>query len=563
MPQQIKVPEKIIYTREDGTRDVFIVHEKLGQGGFALVHRVTHTNSNKTFAMKIIPKERHQSDDYQKYINQIKNEIEIQKDLNHPNIVKSKLTFSDDTNQYIVLEYCPGKTIRDYIKKKEQGYLSEPETRQILNDVIQGLIHLHKHKIIHHDLKLENFLIGANGRVKIADFGVSVVLKNSDDKNKSFCGTSSYLSPEVLMKESNGHSFEVDIWAIGVCAFIMLTGQPPFCGFEKEFIYEKIKNNEYNFPPSIPLSKEAKGFIRRIFQVDPRRRPTAIELVDHPFLTEYDKEQVKLYVQPKFIPSLNNNLILKSNSPFRSVKRIGCSNLRGSNVPFYSSKNSDETSSSSKKLSMSSSIPNSNENSQSNCNKYIINAKKTFTVPKHFVVKHFFIANDLGYLLGDGTVGVCFEDGSRIVLDPYEKFVQVFKDNDSYADAIELNHIVENKYQSKISLVQKFANSFKKFRFLYELTGYNYDCLVPLYHIKSFMKKNDSILFKFNDNNIQINFEDHKKLIIFSNLKKMCLVSHLKEKCSFVDIKDAINNDSSDESRKYGRAKEMFTELHF
>lgn len=198
--QPIHVPLQIIYTREDGSKDVFIRGEKLGQGGFAIVHQVTHQATNKTYAMKVISKERYSNIKSKASIEKFQNEIQIQKSLSHINIVSAKISFSDETNQYIVLEYCPGKSVREYLKKSEKGYLSEPETRKILNDILQGLLCLHNRKIIHHDLKLENFLIGADGRVKIADFGVSASLKKFNEKNFSICGTPNYMCPEILQK---------------------------------------------------------------------------------------------------------------------------------------------------------------------------------------------------------------------------------------------------------------------------------------------------------------------------------------------------------------------------
>ena len=166
--QQFYVPGTITYNREDGTKNIFVCHEKLGHGGFAAVYRVTIQNTNKAYAIKVIPKERFESAKGKISIEKWKNEIKIQKNLFHQNVVKSKISFSDDFNYYIALEYCPGKSIREYLRNSENGRLSEPETRKILNDVIEGLIFLHNHQIIHHDLKLENFLIGADGKVKIA-----------------------------------------------------------------------------------------------------------------------------------------------------------------------------------------------------------------------------------------------------------------------------------------------------------------------------------------------------------------------------------------------------------
>lgn len=142
-------------------------------------------------------------------------------------------------------------------QKSPNKYLSEAETRKILRDVVRGLTYHHSSNIIHHDIKLENFIIGSKGRVKIADFGFATLLKNDDEKQFTVAGTTNYLSPEIIRRE--GHSYEADIWATGVAAFTMLT---------KVKTYEKILDCNYEFPSNIILSEEAEDFINSIFQIN-------------------------------------------------------------------------------------------------------------------------------------------------------------------------------------------------------------------------------------------------------------------------------------------------------
>ena len=568
----IRVPSKITYVHDDGTKDVFICNEKLGQGGFAVVHRVTQQNTNKSYAMKVISIEKYINAKNKIYLDKVENEILIQKKLNHPNIVGAKISFSDEQNQYIILEYCPGKTIRDYLKKSEHGRLSEPETRRILKDILQGLVYLHNRKIIHHDIKLENFIIGADGKVKIADFGVSVMLRNSNDKILSLCGTPNYMSPEMVHKENKGHGLEVDIWAIGVSAFIMLTGQQPFSGYEKEFIFEKIKNCDYRFPTKIQLSYEAKDFIKSIFKADPKKRPDAIDLLDHPFLTKYDKEKVQLYKPPIIqttnkslpqIPNINSNKLnflqkINNIAPLNNRQNLNCLRGLNNNVQIVRPKYVKEVASSLKKFDKNN---NFNFYPQENCqpNNLNSNNKKSFIIPSNFVTKYCFLNEDLGFLLGNGTVGVCFNDHSRIVMDPNEEFAHYYKNYNSNEEVINVEEsfigVQNNKIQAKISLLRKFAKNLKRFKCLYKIEEDYYDSKVPLCHVKYFVKKNDSILFK-------MNFNDHKKLIIFWSTKKMCLVKILKEKCNLLDLKDVISmSPNCDEYKKYKYAKELLFSL--
>lgn len=546
---QFYVPSTVTYIEDDGTKHTFVFHEELGHGGFAIVYRVIQENTTKSYAMKVISKEKYARSQMTSSTEKLKNEIQIQKSLNHPNIVQSKYSFSDEFNYYIVLEYCPGKSVRDLIEKTDENRLSESVTKKILNDVIQGLIYIQNRQIIHHDLKLDNFLIGENGDVKIADFGLATIMSHYVQKSATVCGTTNYLSPELLRMENKGHGFEVDIWAVGVAAFIMLTGRPPFDGGSKEATFENIRNCKYHFPSKIDLSFDAKDFIKSIFQIDVRRRATAIDLVEHPFLTDYDEDidKVELFkpvqkikkiepIRKKNVVKSTNKLPLQSNNiktmfdPLRSnVKKSG---LRAQSVTTQKKYNFNI------------------ENKQ--------NLKTSTNIQKYVVSMHYFHKEDLGFLLGDGTVGVCFEDHSRIVMDPKEEFVQYYKDYESNFEVIKI--LLKNeKHSKKINFVQKLAKSFKKIKSLYNSTNNNYyGPSIPLHNVKYFIKKNGLILFKFNDKNIQVNFLDHKKMYIFLNWNKLCVFNDANENCQLLDIKTVSNsNVNSDVCRKFKSAKDL------
>lgn len=549
----VNIPSKVTFTNDDGAIDEYICNEKLGQGGFATVYRVTNKINNKSYAMKIISRELFLNSKNISLFHKIENEIQIQKTLDHPNIISLKASFTDDINQYMILEYCPGKTIREYIRKREKGYLSEPETRKILNDLLHGLVYLHNHKIIHHDLKLENLIIGTDGNVKIADFGVSRVLKSYNDKCFSINGTINYMSPELFQNENKGHSFEVDIWAIGVSAFMMLTGQYPFNGVSKKDIQDKIKNCEYCFPTNLQLSDDAKNFIKSIFRIDPRKRPTANKLLEHPFLTKIDKEKVKLYESNKPI----QKKLFSYTSSQSLNNRYNCFYLGNTNSkPIVKPIVSNDLAQSLKKFNFNNVVNHSKEYSQMN--------EFGFTIPSHFVVKYSFYYDDLCFLMQDGSVGICFNDRSRIVMDPNEEFIQYYKNYNSTGEVINLDDVLNEqqkyKLQNKISLVQKFAANFKKFQSLYNLTDKIYDQRIPLDHVKYFVKKNDLILFKLFDKNVQVNFNDQKKLIIFSSSKKICLVKRLKEQCNLIDINVVMKmNDNCEEYKKYKIAEDLLS----
>ena len=583
MLKPIHVPSIITNVNENGTKNVFISHEKLGQGGFAAVYRVTHKNTNKVYAMKVISKERYASSNGNSSLEKLKNEIQIQKTLNHPNIVQSRISFSDDSNYYMALEYCPGKTIREYLKNNSQGRLSEPETRKILKDVINGLIFLHNRHIIHHDLKLENFIIGSDGRVKIADFGLATFHKDDEDKNLSICGTPNYMSPEILLKKDKGNGFASDVWAIGITAYTLLTGKAPFSGISREIVYEKIKNCVFNFPSSIQISYEAREFIKSILKFDPSKRPTASELLIHPFIKKYDPEPIQLYKpiqtnpqiqsftpsptkrRPMPTPSMKDNVAKygKALPQTPSNNRYGITK-RSPNIdsPLCRRILDDSDDIIKKPSYLVGQVQSDYENKEANNSSS--NSRKNFSIPSNFVTKHLFIKKDLCYMLGNGIVGACFDDKSRIVMDPNEAFVQYYTNYSSLEEVFEIDNSIEfeGELHDKISLVKNIAKAFKKYRNLYEVTKTTYLSSIPLHFISRFTKMDDLILFKFNNKNVQANFKDSKKLIIFWNTKKMCFFKDIKEKSRLLDPADVTRmNANSDELRKYKRAKEMLNTL--
>lgn len=560
MLQSFYVPTVITHTRDDGTKNVFLCQEKLGQGGFAVVYKVKHQNTNKIYAMKIISKQYILRAKGESSLEKLKKEIQIQKSLNHPNIVQSKISFFDEFNYYIALEYCPGKTIGEYLRNNVNGYLSETETRKILRDVINGLIYIHNRKIVHKDLKLENFIIGSDGRVKIADFGLAYFIKDEKDKkNTSICGTPNYMSPETLNKKDSGNGYASDVWAIGVSAFIMLTGKPPFAGAYKDATYENIKNCQFTFPFNVTISHDAKDFVKSILKLDPTKRPTAHDLLKHPFMTKHDMEQISLYQKvqsPTKYQSPRFNFDIKDEDEQMSPP------------PQYYSPNAilspisnDINQDPFKKLIFNSPVNNKNLIQQKPNNN---NNKKTFTIPGNFVVKHSFLRDDLVYLLGNGTVGICFGDKSRIVLDPNEHFAQYYKSHISPMEIFDFNvhKEISSKMDEKISLLKNFARAFKKFKNLYDQSSKNTTSSIPLHHVSSFFKKDNAVLCKFSNKNVQVNFDDGKKLIIFWNSKKMCISKSIKEKCILFNQNDISKmNANSDEKKKFKKTKEMLNEL--
>ena len=186
-----------------------------------------------------------------------------------------------------------------------------------------------------------------------------------------------------------------------------------------------------------------------------------------------------------------------------------------------------------------------------------------FIIPSYFVSRFCFYKDNLSYLLFDGTVGFCFKDKSRIVMEPNEQFAQFYKDsNTQFPDIICLSNVKEKNEHEKISLLKNAARNFKKIRFSYELESTPYDPDYIFHNIKRFVKYEDSILFKLDGMNFQVNFNDHSKLIIFWNLKKFCFFKSFNEFSTLLDLKKVTSmNPDSDEHKKIKQANVLLSEL--
>eukprot|EP00985_Skeletonema_marinoi_P018590 scaffold10417_cov137-Skeletonema_marinoi.AAC.14 len=152
--------------------------------------------------------------------------------------------------------------------------------------IIDAVSFMHDSNVIHRDLKLGNLFLSKTMNIKVGDFGLAVRVDSSDEKRKTICGTPNYIAPEVINgnKEKREHSFEVDIWSMGVICFTMLVGKPPYESKDVKSTYRRILNNEYSFPKG-KVSSDARAFISSMLQSDPSLRPSLTELRQHAFIS--------------------------------------------------------------------------------------------------------------------------------------------------------------------------------------------------------------------------------------------------------------------------------------
>ncbi|KAI9235722.1 MAG: kinase-like domain-containing protein, partial [Podila humilis] len=232
-------------------------------GGFASCYQVTDLKQKK-FAAKVIQKSELLS---HKTKQKLFAEIKIHQGLNHKYIVHYLECLEDNDFVYLILELCESRTLMELIKRRKR--LTEPEVRYYMRQIVEACTFMHDHKIIHRDLKLGNIFLSHDMKVKIGDFGLATIILNEGDRKKTICGTPNYIAPEILFDTGNGHSFEVDIWSVGVIMYTLLIGKPPFQTSEVRAIYRKIRNNDYVFPDEYPISDEARNLVSALLTPSP------------------------------------------------------------------------------------------------------------------------------------------------------------------------------------------------------------------------------------------------------------------------------------------------------
>jgi serine/threonine protein kinase len=248
----------------------------LGKGGFGHVWKVRHKNSGKIFAIKVINKDYIRKENM---VDQINREIEIMYRVDHPHVIKLYNHYEDDDNFYLIM-HCAGKG-QLYSQLKRVKRFDERTVAQYLREVISAVKYLHSMKppIIHRDIKPENVLIDNDNRAKLADFGWSNFYEE-DKKRETYCGTPEYLAPEMVTK--SGHNESVDIWSIGVLAFELLAGRPPFVyKGDTNALYNDIKGLKIKWTDDFPTL--AKNLVSKILKLKPSERPSLDEILAHPW----------------------------------------------------------------------------------------------------------------------------------------------------------------------------------------------------------------------------------------------------------------------------------------
>ncbi|KAI7742310.1 hypothetical protein M8C21_012000 [Ambrosia artemisiifolia] len=259
----------------------------LGRGTFGHVYLGFNSESGEMCAMKEVTLF---SDDAKskESAQQLGQEIALLSRLRHPNIVQYYGSETVDDKLYIYLEYVSCGSIHKLLQ--EYHPLGEIAIRSYTHQILSGLSYLHATNTVHRDIKGANILVDHNGRVKLADFGMAKHISGPSCP-LSFKGSPYWMAPEVINNNSGGCNLAVDIWSLGCTVVEMATGKPPWSQYEGVAALFKVGNSKEL--PMIPekLSSDGKDFILQCLQRNPSKRPTATQLLDHPFVKSFGSSE--------------------------------------------------------------------------------------------------------------------------------------------------------------------------------------------------------------------------------------------------------------------------------
>lgn len=287
--------------------DDFQILRLIGKGTFGQVYQVRKKDSNRIYAMKVLSK---------KVIVQKKEVAHTVGERNilvrtatseSPFIVGLKFSFQTQNDLFLVTDYMSGGELFWHLQK--EGRFDEKRAKFYIAELILAIQHLHHNDIVYRDLKPENILLDANGHIALCDFGLSKANLTKNDTTNTFCGTTEYLAPEVLLDES-GYTKMVDFWSLGVLVFEMCCGWSPFYAEDTQQMYKNIAFGKVRFPRDT-LSQEGRNFVKGLLNRNPKHRLGAIddaeELKRHPFFADVDWVSLsKKVITPPFKPKLKS-----------------------------------------------------------------------------------------------------------------------------------------------------------------------------------------------------------------------------------------------------------------
>uniref|UniRef100_A0A8C4ZWW8 Serine/threonine-protein kinase PLK n=1 Tax=Gadus morhua TaxID=8049 RepID=A0A8C4ZWW8_GADMO len=528
----------------------------LGKGGFAKCYEITDMDTNEVFAGKIVPKSMimkpHQRE-------KMTSEITIHQSLDHANVVGFRGFFEDEDFVFVVLELCRRRSLLELHKRRKA--ITEPEARYYMMQLLKGCQYLHDNRIIHRDLKLGNIFLNDEMDVKIGDFGLATKIEYDGERKKTLCGTPNYIAPEVLCKK--GHSFEVDVWSLGCILYTLLVGKPPFETSCLKETYSRIKKNSYAVPWHV--NPAATSLIKRMLNADPALRPTIAELQTDEFFTggycPLRLPTTCLTVPPRFSIAPSQAQELSQRRPLSALDNKGRDSGRGkSGVNHPEKVDLKEEAKDAEVCHLTDMLAQINHLLVAKpFEKAVIRQEEAddpACIPVFWISKWVDYSDKygLGYQLCDNSVGVLFNDYTRLMM---------YADGDSlqYIDkAVVESFLNVRSYppglSKKITLLKYFRNYMSEhlLKAGANMARRDGDELARLPYLSYWFRTRSAIVLHLTNGTVQINFfQDHTKLIL---CPLMGAVTYIDEKREFHTYKLSL-------LEEFGCTKELASRIRY
>jgi len=580
---QCIVEEKITKVTGDIQIRKYIKGRLLGKGGFAKCYEFTNMETKQITAAKVIPKKSLvKSRAKQKLISEIK----IHKSLHHPNIVNFEHYFEDSENVYLLIEICQNQTLNDLLKRRKK--LTELEVQCYTIQIIKALKYLHSHRIIHRDLKLGNLFINEKMELKVGDFGLATKLEFDGERKRTVCGTPNYIAPEIL-EGKTGHSFEVDIWSLGVIIYTLIIGKPPFETNNVKETYKRIKNDNYSFPENALISEPSKELIQSILVLDPNKRPNLDQILVSDFFNM--GISVPKLLQPstlacppslnyikQFIPDVGPNGILNN---YKSKKK-NYNNMDGNDdIITDRTKLQSQQSIKMNNFGNNPSNINNNENrpfttsglyniTKSNTNNiYQSNHHGNLDNKNDIWVKKWIDYSSkygLGYILSNGHVGVYFNDSTKIIYRPNGmNFIYVERKPQERTEIV-TPHLLSEEFNKdlnkKVILLQHFKAYLleeNKNNPIEKKESENIDIKNYVY-VKKWMRTKHAILFRLSNKIVQVCFLDQTEIILSSETRVVTYVDKKGERLTF-PLSSALDSNNNEMTKRLRYTKQILMHM--
>ncbi|KAK7060323.1 Serine/threonine-protein kinase [Paramarasmius palmivorus] len=278
----------------------------IGRGTFGKVFQVRKKDTKRIYAMKVLSKKEIVAK--KEVAHTIGERKILQRSLESPFLVGLKFSFQTERELYLVTDFKSGGELFWHLQRETR--FDEERARFYVAELVLALEHLHKYDIVYRDLKPENILLDATGHVALCDFGLSKADLRADELTTTFCGTTEYLAPEILLDEQ-GYSKIVDFWSLGVLLFEMCCGWSPFYHEDTQQMYRNICFGKIRFPKGV-ICEDGKQFVKGLLNRNPKHRlgasRDAAELKEHPFFKSIDWHALSLkQVTPPFKPSVESD----------------------------------------------------------------------------------------------------------------------------------------------------------------------------------------------------------------------------------------------------------------